>query len=60
MGKTKIGPGGIPSWVRADGLCGIISKRPEIDFGDGHGAVHVGKKAAGHLLDRREWQEFPQ
>ena len=29
-------------------------------FSDGMGMVCVGKKAAGHLLDGRAWQEFPQ
>ena len=52
--------GEIPQWVRSDGLTGDINKRPEIDFGDGHGAVRVGKKRAGHLLDGKEWREFPQ
>lgn len=30
------------------------------DFGDGFGAVRVGKKAAGRLLDGREWNEYPK
>ena len=49
----------IPAWARADGLHKIIGKWPEINFDDGHGAIRVGKKRAGHLLDGREWQEFP-
>jgi len=46
-------------WKRADGSNRLISKEPPMSFGDGHGAVRVGKKAAGHLLDGKEWQEFP-
>lgn len=53
MGNTSI-------WTRADGLSGQVGKRPEIDFGDGHGAVRIGKKAAGHLLDGRTWDEMPK
>jgi len=29
------------------------------DFGGGLGAVHIGKKHAGRLLDGREWNEVP-
>jgi protein gp37 len=29
------------------------------DFGDGHGAVRIGKKAAGRMLDGRIYGEFP-
>jgi protein gp37 len=30
------------------------------EFGDGDGAVRVGKKSAGRLLDGREWNEMPR
>jgi protein gp37 len=30
------------------------------DFGDGYGAVRIGKKAAGRMLDGREWNEVPR
>ncbi|MDH0422136.1 phage Gp37/Gp68 family protein [Delftia tsuruhatensis] len=29
------------------------------DFGDGYGAVRIGKKAAGRELDGKTWDEFP-
>lgn len=54
----SLGISGLPDWYRADGQSILVNKQPT-DFGDGHGAVRVGKKAAGRLLDRREWNEFP-
>ena len=30
------------------------------DFGDGYGAVRIGKKAAGRQLDGKTWDEFPE
>jgi len=38
-------------WTRAYSWEPSYDGRPDM--------VHVGKKAAGHLLDGREWQEFP-
>ena len=56
---SPVGAWGKPAWFRADGLYTRIGKKPDVDFGDGHGAVRIGKNRAGHLLDGKEWQEFP-
>ena len=33
---------------------------PSWDRGDAYGLRRVGKKAAGALLDGREWRQFPE
>ena len=52
--KNSIGPERC-RWVHEDGrVTGIgCGEQP------GNLAVHVGKRAAGRLLDGREWSEFP-
>lgn len=38
----------------------VLTARGCHDFGDGYAAVRVGRKAAGRLLDGREWSEMPK
>ena len=53
--------GDLLMWDLADGSSrSVVNKKPEVNFGDGHGATRVGKKRAGRLLDGRTWDEMPK
>ena len=73
VGGGEIGPGARPSdsdWVRAlrDGCVAaglpFLFKQwgewaPAPDDGFGHRMVHIGRRAAGRLVDGRSWDELP-
>lgn len=48
----------VDQWKRSFGYAWVRSKK-KWRFEDGTQMVHVGKKAAGRLLDGKEWNELP-
>lgn len=50
---------GLRFWKASSGFSVETNKAPHVDFGDGHGAIRVGKKLAGRYLDGKQWNEMP-
>jgi hypothetical protein len=62
--RTGVRPNSLPPekvlWINPDGRTAPVGAAGDLTLGPDNLTCRVGKKAAGHMLDGREWHQFPK